>query len=121
MKISRKPFGLLPNGKKVHLYTLKAGDLSLSISTLGATWTSLRVPSARNGKDDVLLGFSSFDGFLHNNYFGVTVGRFANRIGGAQFTLRGKQYNLPKNEGENSLHGGWMGFSKRLWKAEAYE
>jgi len=121
MKISKKTFGVLCNGKKVHLYTLKAGELSLSVSTLGATWTSLKVPSAAKGTDDILLGFSSFDGFVNNRYFGVTVGRFANRISGAKFSLRGKDYFLHKNNGENSLHGGRVGFSKLLWKAEAYE
>ena len=138
MKISKKTFGVLSSGKKVHLYTLKAGELSLSISTLGATWTSLKVPSAgglprssdstvlgfgsvEKQKDDVLLGFSSFDGYAGPRYFGVTVGRFANRIGGAKFSLDGKDYSLSKNNGENSLHGGRVGFSRRVWKAEAYE
>ncbi|MCL2232832.1 MAG: galactose mutarotase [Treponema sp.] len=120
MKITKKTFGVLSNGKKVHLYTLKAGELSLSISTLGATWTSLRVPSEK-GTDDILLGFSSFDGYVNNRYFGVTVGRFANRIRGAKFSLRGKEYHLHQNHGEHSLHGGRVAFSKLLWKAEAYE
>jgi len=121
MKISKKTFGVLSNGKKVHLYTLKAGELSLSISTLGATWTSLKVPSSVRAADDILLGFSSFDGYVNNRYFGVTVGRFANRISGAKFSLRGKEYHLSKNHGEHSLHGGRLAFSKLLWKAEAYE
>ena len=121
MKITKKTFGVLSSGKKVHLYTLKAGELSLSISTLGATWTSLKVPSAEKGKDDILLGFPSFEGYAGSRYFGVTVGRFANRIGGAKFCLGGKEYSLCKNNGENSLHGGRMGFSRQIWKAEAYE
>ena len=121
MKVSKKDFGLLSTGKKVHLYTLKAGDLSLSISSLGATWTSLTVPSRLKGKDDILLGFSSFDGFANNAYYGVTVGRFANRIGGAKFALDGKEYALCKNNGPSSLHGGRIGFSKRVWEAESYE
>ena len=121
MKITRKTFGVLSTGKKVHLYTLKAGDLSLSLSTLGAAWTSLRVPSREHGKDDVLLGFDSFDGYVNNRYFGVTVGRYANRIGGGEFSIGGKKYSLFKNNGENTLHGGRIGFSRRIWKAEAYE
>jgi aldose 1-epimerase len=121
MKISRKVFGLLSNGKKVHIYTLKAGDLSLSLCDLGATWTSLIVPSASMGKDDVILGFSTFDGYVSNKYYGVTLGRFANRIGGAKFSLGGKEYRLCKNDGEHSLHGGREAFSKKLWKTEAYE
>ena len=121
MKISKKTFGVLSTGKKVHLYTLKAGDLALSISTLGATWTSLRVPSGTKGTDDILLGYSSFEGYVNNRFFGVTVGRFANRIGQAKFSLGGKEYSLYKNNGGNSLHGGKIGFNKKVWKAEAYE
>ena len=121
MKISKKTFGILSNGEKVNLYVLKAGDLTLSLSTLGATWTALELPSRNGGKDDILLGYSSFDGWVRNKFYGVTVGRFANRIGGSKFTLDGKEYKLFKNNGEASLHGGRVGFSSRLWKAEAYE
>ena len=121
MKITKKTFGVLCTGKKVHLYTLKAGELSLSLSTLGAAWTSLLVPSREKGKDDILLGFSSFDGYVNNKFYGVTVGRFANRIGGSKFSLGGKEYQLYRNNGKNSLHGGRVGFSKHNWKAEAYE
>ena len=120
MKVSRKTFGLLSNGKKVHLYVLKAGELSLCVSTLGAAWTSLTVPSGRR-TDDVLLGYSSLGGYLSNNYYGVTVGRFANRIAGAKFSLNGKELALEKNDGENTLHGGRMGFGRRVWEAESYE
>ncbi|GHV75754.1 aldose 1-epimerase [Spirochaetia bacterium] len=122
MNIRKQTFGVLSSGKKVRLYTLKAGGLSLSISTLGATWTSLRVPSRRTGTQDVLLGYSTLAPYASpKNYLGVTIGRFGNRIGGAQFTLNGKTYHLYKNDGDNSLHGGRRGFDKLLWKAEPYE
>ena len=121
MKITKKTFGVLSNGKKVHIYTLKAGELSFSLSTLGATWTSLSVPSRAKGTDDILLGYSSFDGYVNNRYYGVTVGRFANRIGGAKFSLGGKLYSLYSNNGKASLHGGKVGFNRKVWKAEAYE
>jgi len=122
MNVTKKTFGLLSNGKKVSLYTLKAGDLVLSLSGLGATWTSLLVPSHKGGKLDVLLGFSGFDGYLHNGpYLGVTVGRFANRIGGGCFTLGGHHYQLEKNDGQNNLHSGRRAFDKTLWKSESYE
>jgi len=122
MKVTKKAFGLLSNGKKVFLYTLKAGDLTLSLSNFGAAWTSLLVPSHKGGKTDVLLGFSGFDGYLNNTpYLGVTVGRFANRIGDACFILEGKTYRLEKNEGRNTLHGGRRGFDKALWDAVSYE
>jgi aldose 1-epimerase len=70
----------------------------------------------------VLLGFDTLNGYaLNQAAVGVTVGRFANRIGGAQFALNGKQYPLFKNDGANCLHGGRRGFNRLLWKAEAYE
>jgi aldose 1-epimerase len=122
MKISKKNFGVLEGGKKAKLYTLKAGDLKLSLTNYGACWTSLIVPSRKSGKADVLLGYPDFSGFLHNAaYFGVTAGRFANRIRNAQFSLGGTIYHLDKNDGANTLHGGARGFDKQLWKAEAYE
>jgi aldose 1-epimerase len=121
MKISKRCFGVLSDGRKVQLYTLKAGDLTLSLSSLGAAWTSLLVPS-RRGEEDILLGFSTLQGYAQKNpFFGATVGRFANRIGGARFTLEGAAFSLYKNDGGHSLHGGRRGFDKRLWKAEAYE
>jgi aldose 1-epimerase len=121
MKITRKTFGLLSSGKKVRIYTLKAGDLILSVSEFGANLTSLMVPSA-GGKDDILLGFSTLEGYTHNKpYIGAAIGRFGNRIGGACFTLNGTVHRLYKNDGEHTLHGGRRGFDKLLWKGEAYE
>lgn len=122
MKITKKTFGVLSNGKKVSLYILKAGDLRLALTNYGAAWTGLLVPSKKGRKDDVLLGYSGLDGYLDNKpYLGVTVGRFANRIRGAAFSLNGAAYALDANDGGNTLHGGFRGFDKRLWKAEAYE
>ncbi|GHV44622.1 aldose 1-epimerase [Spirochaetia bacterium] len=121
MKITKKKFGLLSTGEKTHLYTLKAGDLVLSITSLGAIWTSLLVPSKKGPRADVLLGHSSLAGYCNNKgYLGATVGRFANRIGGAAFTLDGRRYTLDKNDKGNTLHGGRKGFDKYIWKAEAY-
>jgi aldose 1-epimerase len=122
MKVVKKTFGMLSNGKKVYLYTLKAGDITLCLSTFGAAWTSLKVPSQKNGKADVLLGFSGLDGYLNNGpYLGVTVGRFANRISGGNFSLNGKEYRLDVNDNGNTLHSGRKGFDKKLWNAESYE
>ncbi|MDR2402840.1 MAG: galactose mutarotase [Spirochaetaceae bacterium] len=122
MKISKKTFGILSSGKKVFLYTLKAGDLVLSVSTYGAHWTSLLVPSRKGPTVDVLLGYSTLDGYTRNKpYIGATIGRFGNRIGGAAFSLGDKVCNLCKNDGNHSLHGGRRGFDKLLWKAETYE
>jgi aldose 1-epimerase len=98
------------------------GDLSLSVSSFGATLTSLYAPSRKTGKEDILLGYSTLEAYTHNiPFLGVTVGRFANRIGNARFSLAGKAYTLYKNNGENCLHGGRRGFDKLLWNSEAYE
>jgi aldose 1-epimerase len=120
VNISKKQFGTLADGRDVFLFTLEAGDIRFSVSEFGAAWTSLVVPS-RNGSADILLGFSTLEGYLHNGpSFGVTVGRFANRIGGAAFTLGGRTYGLYKNDGNNTLHGGRVGFSKKLWNGDGY-
>jgi aldose 1-epimerase len=123
MKISKKTFGILSNGKKVYLYTLKAGDLRLSVSSFGAVWTSLILPAGGKArKDDILLGYSGFDAYVHDTYFfGATVGRFANRIGNARFSLNGQAYRLFPNDGAHCLHGGRRGFDKLLWTSGAYE
>jgi aldose 1-epimerase len=74
----------------------------------------------RNGKyEDVVLGYDSLQGYIHStNYFGTIVGRYGNRIGKGQFTLEGKKYQLTVNDGANHLHGGRIGFSKKLWTAK---
>ncbi|MDR0784497.1 MAG: galactose mutarotase [Treponema sp.] len=122
MKITKKTFGTLSSGEEIDLYTLTAGDLRLSASTLGAALTSLYVPSKKNGVADVLLGYSTLGGYaMDAAFFGVTVGRFANRIGGAQFDLNGKTFKLLKNDGENSLHSGLKNFGRLVWKAEQFK
>ncbi len=122
MKINRKNFGVLFSGEAIDLYTIKAGSLTLGVSTFGATLVSLLVPSRRGEPDDVLLGYGTLSQYTHNKpYFGVTVGRFANRIAGGSFSLDGSNYGLYRNDGPNTLHGGRRGFDKRVWDAEAYE
>ncbi|MDR2702095.1 MAG: galactose mutarotase [Spirochaetaceae bacterium] len=120
MIITQKTFGVLSDGREAALFTLKAGDLCLSVSTFGAAWTSLIVPG-KNGRDDVLLGFSSLEGYLQNPPFlGATIGRFANRIKNGAFTLEGKQYQLYRGDGDHCLHGGRRGFDKKPWEAYPY-
>ena len=120
MNITRKKFGVLSNGETVRVYTLSAGDMRFSISTFGAAWTSLLVPG-KKGPADVILGHSSLEGYFHGpGYLGATIGRFANRIGGASFTLGGKRYGLYPNDGGHALHGGRRGFDKKNWEAHSY-
>ncbi len=118
--IKRSVFGKMPDGQEVHLYTLtNANGMQVAITNYGGRIVSILAPD-RNGKmADVLLGFDTLTDYMkYNTYFGALVGRYANRIGGAQFTLDGKVYHLPVNNGPNSLHGGIKGFDKRVWTAE---
>jgi aldose 1-epimerase len=110
-------FGKTKDGREAHLYTLsnKSGT-QVIISDFGGTVVSIKVPD-RNGKiGDVVLGYDTLAGYQEGTAsFGATVGRYANRIGGAKFSLDGKEYKLEKNNGENHLHGG---FNKVLWDAQ---
>ncbi|MFQ3547205.1 MAG: aldose epimerase family protein [Termitinemataceae bacterium] len=122
MRISKKVFGTLSNGDEVFIYTLKIEDIEFSLSSYGASWLSLILPSRKESPSDVLLGYSTLTGYTHNPAFmGVTVGRFANRISNGRFTLEGRTYMLHQNDGKNTLHGGRRGFDKCNWKSEAYE
>lgn len=115
---SRAPAGTLADGTAIESITLKNGQgVSATILTYGATLQKLAGPD-RNGRiADVLLGYDDLAGYVdHPNYFGVTVGRYANRIAGGRFTLDGKSYQLPLNDKVNSLHGGGKGFDKQPWR-----
>ncbi|KAI9119000.1 hypothetical protein K1719_009675 [Acacia pycnantha] len=108
--------------EQVGVFELKKGDISLKVSNWGATITSLVLPDKHGKLGDVVLGYDSIkDYFNDSTYFGATVGRVANRIGGAQFTLNGIHYKLVANEGNNTLHGGSRGFSDVVWKVAKYE
>jgi len=114
----RSPAGTLKDGTAIETVTLSnAHGVSARILSYGATLQSLMGPD-RGGKiADVVLGYDDLDSYVdHPNFFGVTVGRFANRIAGGRFTLDGKSYQLPLNDKVNSLHGGGQGFDKAAWK-----
>jgi aldose 1-epimerase len=117
--MKREPFGKLSDGREVDLYTLtnKKG-MEVAITNFGGIVVSLKVPDRAGKLEDVVLGYDTLDGYLTNKaFFGATIGRYGNRIGHATFTLDGKTYTLPKNDGDNTLHGGLEGFNKRLWAA----
>jgi aldose 1-epimerase len=123
IQVSKKLFGVLSDGSEINLYTLSNGDITVSASDYGCLLTSIMVPKKNGGYEDLLLGFSSLDSFIHRNgpHFGALVGRYANRIQNARFTLNGKTYQLDKNNGEASLHGGFKGYNQRVWKSEPVE
>ena len=119
--IHRAPFGKLADGTAVELFTLKnATGMTVKITNYGGIITHLLVPD-KNGKlGDVVLGYDTLEGYLKASpYFGCIVGRYGNRIGKGEFTLGGKAFALAKNNNGNSLHGGLIGFDKKLWKPEA--
>lgn len=106
-------------GKKVTLFTLvnHDGD-SVTITNYGGTVTSFVVPDKNGNRSSVIIGFDSLAPYLQKPpYFGALVGRYANRIGGAQFTLNHNEYKLNPNDGKNTLHGGLKGFDKVVWDA----
>jgi len=121
MNIKTESFGKTPEGQEVDLYTLtNINGIKVKITNYGATLVSLEVPD-RDGKlADITLGYDKLDGYLTRHpYFGSTVGRYANRIGGAKFKLNDVEYQLATNDGPNHLHGGIKGFDKVVWKAES--
>jgi aldose 1-epimerase len=117
--IRKQSFGKTASGEAIDLYSLsnKKG-MEVSITNFGATVVALRVPDRAAKPADVVLGFDTLEGYENGkSYFGATVGRYANRIGGGTFSIDGKTYTLPKNNGNNTLHGGIIGFNKKVWKA----
>lgn len=113
---TRATFGRLPDGGAVEAVTLDSGRLTARVITLGASLQSLEAPDRQGRRADVVLGYADLAGYLAApNYFGATVGRFANRIARGRFTLEGRTYQTPVNNGPNSLHGGTRGFDKVNW------
>ena len=113
----KKDFGNV-NGKKVYLFTLKnSKGMVAEVTNYGGTLISLKVQDNKGEFDDVVLGYETLEDYLkYTNFFGATVGRFANRIENSSFELNGIEYKVAKNEGENHLHGGIIGFDKVVWE-----
>ncbi|MEN8213124.1 MAG: aldose epimerase family protein [Pseudomonadota bacterium] len=118
--VTKKPFGTV-DGRTVDLYRLSnASGSSAEITNYGGIVVSLSVPDRKGRMDDIVLGFDSIGEYIEKSpHFGCITGRFANRIARGRFTLDGKNYQLATNHGANHLHGGMVGFDKRVWKAEA--
>ncbi len=122
-QVRKEAFGKTGDGRPVDLYTLtNSKGMEVRAMTYGGIIVSLRVPDKNGALGDVVLGHESLDGYLVNPpYFGVIVGRYANRIANATFTLDGAKYTLAKNDGPNSLHGGVNGFNKQVWEAKEFK
>jgi len=118
-KVSKQPAGTA-DGRPIDVYTLQDDKITVRILTYGGIVMSLEAPD-RNGKPaNIVLGFDSLDGYVKTGnkpYMGAIIGRYANRIAGGTFQLDGKTYHVPKNDGDNALHGGINGFNKKVWTA----
>ncbi|MGW2513595.1 aldose epimerase family protein [Streptomyces scopuliridis] len=113
-------FGATGEGTPVHRWTLERAGTRLRLLTYGGIVQSVEIPDRNGTVANVALGFPDLPGYLGAGgpYFGALVGRYANRIGGAAFTLDGRTHRLAPNDGPNSLHGGERGFDRRVWDAE---
>ena len=115
-------FGKTGAGQETVLYTLEnKNGMQIAVSDYGATLVKVIVPDARGQKRDVVLGYDDAAGYeAGDKFFGATIGRVANRIGGASFELNGKTYELARNDNGNNLHSGMDFYSKRMWTAAEY-
>ena len=116
----KRAFGTLKTKEKAELYLLKnEKGMEVAISDYGATIVNVIVPDKEGHPTDVVLGYDDVSGYEKGDrVFGAFVGRVANRIAGGSFTLNGKTYELTKNDGDNTLHGGRDMMNKRMWKVE---
>jgi aldose 1-epimerase len=125
LQVTAEPYGKMPDGTPVELYTLSnTNGIEAKVMTLGATLTTVTVPD-RDGKRDIItLHKDSFDGYVRGHpLFGSIVGRFANRIANASFTIDGTEYQVTPNAGKHHIHGGGRqdGFHWLVWKARPVE
>ena len=117
--IEKTIFGKLPDGQKIGLYTLtNKNGMTLEVTPYGCRIIRLLVPDRNAILGDTLLGHKTLEEYLGTNFHGSFIGRYANRIGNAEFTLNGTTYKLDKNDGGNSLHGGTGGYHQILWAVE---
>ena len=124
MKTQKTKFGQLSD-QDIDLYSIQNGSgVEVKISNYGATITSLKVPDKNGLLEEITCGFDSLAGYFSENYiknapyFGSTVGRYCSQIKNSTFILNGNSYPLAKNCGENNLHGGKIGFDKKIWQGK---
>jgi aldose 1-epimerase len=118
--VEKSSFGKLSDGTEIEQYTLtNAKGAVAKVITYGATLSELWIPDKAGKNADVVLGFDNLASYAGEHpFFGATVGRYGNRIAKGKFSLDGKEYSLFLNNGPNSLHGGKVGFNRKVWKAE---
>ena len=123
MPISHQPYGITGDGQPVTLYTLSnESGVSVDVLNYGGIIQAIHAPDRAGNLADICLGFDSLDAYLAPHpFFGVLVGRFANRIGKARFSLDGAKIALARNNGVNHLHGGIHGFDKKIWQTGPFQ
>ena len=119
-RLSSYSFGTLSDGREVNAFVLKnARGMSVQILDLGGVIASIKVPDSSGNFADVTTGFDYPQPYLDGaGYMGAIVGRYANRISGGKFSIDGIDYSLAKNNGDNAIHGGLVGFDKKIWDVE---
>ena len=119
VSITSAPWGQAGSAT-VELYTLKSGEFEVKVTNYGARIVSIRVPDRKGTLNNVIVGSDSLDGYMtqQKSVMGATVGRYANRIAKGTFSIKGTAYELSKNNGANTLHGGMVGFDKKVWEAK---
>jgi len=117
--VHKRPFGCTPEGTPVEVYSLADDKIEVRVITYGGIIVSLRAPDRKGRLDDVVLGVDSVEKYVTQTaHFGGIIGRYANRIAHGTFELDGHTYHIPKNDGDNALHGGTRGFDKVVWAAK---
>jgi len=121
--VDTSPFGTTPAGDAVEVFTVtNAQGVAVRATSYGAIIVSILIPDRAGRPGDVVLGYDTLDEYLRDSaYLGAVVGRYANRIAGARFTLDGTTYRLAANDGRNHLHGGPKGFDKVVWHAVPFQ
>ena len=115
-----RQFGVLPDGTTAQLFTLRSEQLEVTLTDFGARLVSVLAPDREGKRVNVVLGFDSLESYLvdRSTFAGAIVGRYGNRLAHGQFTVDGKRYQVPLNNGQNSLHGGPEGFDRYVWRAQ---
>ena len=121
VQIEKNSYGITQEGQEVDRYTLSnAAGMQVEIITYGGIITSMKLPNAAGGLNDVVLGYDSLSDYEKGSpYFGALIGRYGNRIADGSFTLDDQTYTLVQNDGKNHLHGGTKGFDKVVWNADS--
>ena len=122
MNLTQQPYGAVRPGAPADLFTLTNDHgVTMTVTNYGGIIATLHTPDRHGQPGDIVLGYDRLEDYVERNpFFGCLAGRFANRIAGAKFTLKGKTYTLAQNNGNNHLHGGKVGFDKVLWGTEPF-